>query len=322
MGNRNTAGMAAFGIFLIFLAMSIKTGEAQETAPVVTPVYGKSRLSQLGLSVEATRMGHMGGAIPPLSTARREPALAVEDWPRPGHLGAIIRKFYSLFGLDDKKASEALNQPLVLIGADLYRLNCQSCHGPDGNGSPPEIKPVLGPVQGASPVLVQRRMEERGRPIDKAFAEELAADAEKALRERLIKGGEKMPAFRHLEGEEVGALFSYLKWLVGAPASETPDLRVVQSVARVGEHLGKGTCHICHDATGPGGGHMMMMRGTIPSLASFPKQKSMGEVAAKVLRGASGMMAMMHRSRMPVFPYLMEEEVVASYLYLAAYPPR
>jgi mono/diheme cytochrome c family protein len=93
-------------------------------------------------------------------------------------------------------------------------------------------------------------------------------------------------------------------------------------VARVGEHLVKGTCHICHDATGPGGGRMMMMRGTIPSLASFPAEKSPDDLVRKVRYGTSGgMMAMMGGGRMPTFRYLTEEEVVAAYLYLSNDPP-
>lgn len=84
----------------------------------------------------------------------------------------------------------------------------------------------------------------------------------------------------------------------------------------------KGTCHVCHDATGPGSGHMMMMRGTIPSLASFPEEKSPDDLIRKVRYGASGMMGMMGGGRMPTFRYLTEEEIVAAYLYLANYPPR
>jgi hypothetical protein len=41
-------------------------------------------------------------------------------------------------------------------GADLYRLNCQSCHGAEGTGSPPEIKSVLGLVQGSPLELVRQ----------------------------------------------------------------------------------------------------------------------------------------------------------------------
>ena len=103
-----------------------------------------------------------------------------------------------------------------------------------------------------------------------------------------------------------------------------------ESLARVGEHRVKGTCQVCHPATGPGASHMMMyMRGVIPSLASMPEQRSPSAVLGKVREGGvlhgGGMMGrggMMDRmSRMPVFSFLTDEEVVAAYLYLSEYPP-
>jgi mono/diheme cytochrome c family protein len=293
---------------------------AEGAAPTVTPVSGKSWLQHLGLSLDQTRMGRMGGASSPSSSARREPMPQVGR-SSSGPLGVLLRRFYAVLP-DEGKAVKALNEPFVLGGADLYRLNCQSCHGPDGAGSPPEINSLIGPVQGTSPTLIRRRMKERGHPIDEAFARQLAAEGDKPLRERLVNGGEKMPAFKHLEGKEVDALLGYLKSLAGVPEERNADLRVTQSVARVGEHLVKGTCHLCHDATGPGSGHRMMMQGIIPSLASFPEQKSPSDVSHKVLQGDSGMMGMRGGGRMPVFPYLTEEEVAAAYVYLASYPPR
>jgi len=65
-----------------------------------------------------------------------------------------------------------------------------------------------------------------------------------------------------------------------------------------------------------------MMRRGIPSLASFPEQKSAGDVIRKVREGASGMMGLMGLERMPRYPYVTEEEVTAAYLYLAVYPPQ
>lgn len=43
-----------------------------------------------------------------------------------------------------------------------------------------------------------------------------------------------------------------LRELAGTPPGEGTGLVVPQSAARVGEHVVKGTCHVCHDATGPG----------------------------------------------------------------------
>lgn len=316
-------GALAAGLALVAaLAGDLATGAPQEKAPTITPVSGRSWLRHLNADIEATAMGQRGGISPPPATARVEPRPFVEDRSRRGFFRALTDGIASLFRRGERGGSEALNEPFILTGADLYRLNCRSCHGVDGSGSPPEVESLLDPVRGTSPALIRRRMEERGLAIDEDFAGELAAEAMEAIRERLAGGGEKMPAFRHLEGVEIDALIAYLKELAGVPGDEIPDLRVTQPVARVGEHLVKGTCRVCHDATGPGGGRMMMMRGGIPSLASLVSQRSPREVTRKVLRGSSAMMGMMGRTRMPRFPYLTEEEVLAAYLFLANYPPR
>lgn len=132
-----------------------------------------------------------------------------------------------------------------------------------------------------------------------------------------------MPPFRHLRGDEVDALIGYLQRLAGVPSSKSANLLVRESAARVGEHMIKGTCHICHDATGPGGGHMMMMQGTVPSLASLPQDHSLGSVERQVQYGSSGMMRrMMGGETMPTFPYFTEEEIAAAYFYLVEYPPQ
>ncbi len=293
-------GAGAFGKFATGLPRS------EDAAAVVTPVVGPSWIKHLGLpNSRATAMGRTGGSIPAPASQREEPNL--------------------LLRIDRRRSSELLNETFVLTGADLYRLNCQSCHGSDGRGSPPEIKALLDPVRGASPTLVQQRMKAMGRPIDQKFAEELAADAEAALRQRLQNGGEKMPPFRLLHGDEIDALLEYLKKLAGVPSTERKEIQVTQSVARVGEHLVKGTCHVCHDGAGPWGGPMAMMRGTIPSLASFPEQYSIQQVIRHVKMGSSGMMCrmmwMMGGETMPAFPYITEEEIAAAYLYLVEYPP-
>ena len=290
---------------------------------VVTPVRGPSVIARHGLALETTRLGQAGGSGSPPETARTEPPLASEigrGWRSP--MGAALERFFSLFREGRADAAATLDETFVLTGADLYRLNCRSCHGPAGAGAPPEIPSYVGPVQGASAALIRRRLEARGAEVDDAFVRDLAADGEQTLRERLQNGGERMPAFPHLEGNEVDALIWYLKRQADVPEAIGQPHEVTESVARVGEHLAKGTCHVCHDATGPGGGRMMMMRGVIPSLASFAEQKSPDDLVRKVRDGASGMMGMMGGGRMPVYPYLTEEEILASYLYLITYPPR
>jgi mono/diheme cytochrome c family protein len=93
----------------------------------------------------------------------------------------------------------------------------------------------------------------------------------------------------------------------------------MQSVSRVGEHLVKGTCRICHDATGPGVGRMGMMRGIIPSLASFIWEQSMQSIVWQVELGSRTMM-MMGGQRKPAYPYITAEKAGAAYLYLLQYP--
>jgi mono/diheme cytochrome c family protein len=288
---------------------------------VVTPVSGPSVIARLGLSLSETRFGQNGGTDGPPETARTEPPLT-EQAPGASPMGGMMREFFTRLR-NHQETSEILARPFVITGGDLYRLSCQSCHGPHGAGSPPEIPSYLDAVRGSSPTLIRQRIEARGQPADEAFVKELAAEGDRDLRNRLLKGGQKMPPFPHLEGAEVTALLHYLKQQAGVPEATAGQQTVSESIARVGEHLVKGTCHICHDATGPGSGHMMMMRGVIPSLASFPEEKSPDDLIRKVRYGASTTMGMMMGgARMPIFPYLTDEEVVAAYLYLEAYPPK
>ena len=267
---------------------------ANSSAYAVSPVSGPSWLKHLGLTQPQTRMGQTGGSEPIPASARKEPNV--------GPSGTI--------------------QPFGLAGADLYRLNCRSCHGSDGKGSPPEINSLIGPVQATSAVAFESRMKARGTEVSHEMASEMAAEAAKNLRDRLQNGGKAMPAFKHLREDEVEALLGYLDKLAGVPAGKKAHVIVTESAARVGEHVVKGTCHICHDATGPGGGHMAMMRGIIPSLASLPQENSLSSFATQVQNGSSGMMMMMAGPRMPKFPYLTDEEVAAAYSYLAHYPPQ
>jgi mono/diheme cytochrome c family protein len=298
---------------------------------VVTPVQGPSWLHHLGIfDLNLTAMGRMGGLEPPFSPGRQEPNFPIANPEGRGMgmmgrggmgMGGMMGRIYSDYRSNPAELMGLMNEKFFLTGIDLYRLNCQSCHGPFGHGSPPEINALIGPVEGTSPVLIKARMKKWGRPIDEKLALELAAQAEESIRQRLQKGGKKMPAFSHLDGEEVEALFQYLKKHVGALDEGKKDLRVTQSVARVGEHLIKGTCHICHDTVGPGSGRMAAMRGIIPSLASFPYEQSIQSVVRQVEFGTMRMMMMMSGQRMPAFPYLTEDEAAAAYLYLVRYQP-
>jgi mono/diheme cytochrome c family protein len=296
--------------------------------PVVTPVEGPSWLKHLGIT--NSPMGRMGGTEPPQVPPRQEPPLEIpHEQPGGGMgmhggmgMGRMMGRILSSVRSNPAETSNLMNEEFSITGADLYRLNCQSCHGPGGKGSPPGIKSLLGPVQGTSPAFIKQRMDKLGRAIDDTLAEALARDAEGTIRQRLQNGGEKMPPFHHLANEEVDVLLQYLQQLAAVRDSGAKPLLVTESVARVGEHVIKGTCHTCHDATGPGGGHMAMMSGIIPSLASFPKEQSMQNVVRQVELGSSSMMSMMNGETMPAMPFITANEAAAAYLYLAQYPPK
>lgn len=292
----------------------------------VTPVRGPSWIRHLGIrDIRETALGQVGGSEPPAASARKEPELAGgESQPQGGMgmgMGKMMGRIFSNYRSNQKEVARLMNEKFFLSGSDLYRLNCQSCHGPKGEGKPPEIKSLIGPVQGTSQAFVEERMKKMGHPIGAVMARQLAAEADSSLRQRLDKGGEKMPEFRHLNGEERNALLAYLGTLAGISGGATRPMMVKESVARVGEHLVKGTCHICHDATGPGGGHMAMMQGIIPSLASFPNEKTMQDLVRQVELGSMRMMSMMGGQIMAAYPYITEDEVAAAYLYSVKYPP-
>jgi mono/diheme cytochrome c family protein len=341
------SGAAAFickvliGIFIVFTGIFIfaDKGEAKQSqtarqsgvkdkqnldpADVVTPVRGPSWLKQLGIfDIRASAMGEMGGYDPPPPSPRKEPIFPVETARSGGgmgmRMGGMMGRSYSSYRLNPPDIERLIGERFFLAGSDLYRLDCRSCHGPDKNGLPPEINSIIGPFEGTSPALIEKRMKKLGRPIGAEMAKELASQAEENIRQRLQNGGKKMPPFRHLDREEVNALFKYLKAYVGAPESKGKEILVMQSVSRAGEHLVKGTCQICHDATGPGVGRMGMMRGIIPSLASFPWEQSMQSIVWQVELGSRMMMG---GQRMPAYPYITAQEAAAAYLYLLQYPP-
>jgi mono/diheme cytochrome c family protein len=301
------------------------SGDTQHIDPadLVTPAHGPSWLKHIGIfDIRASAMGEMGGYDAPPPSPRKEPEFPVET-ARSGNpmgmgMGGMMGRSYSNYRLSPSEAERLMGERFFLAGSDLFRLDCRSCHGPNGDGAPPEINSLIGPFQGTSPALLEKRMKKLGRPIGAKLAKDLAAQAEENIRQRLHNGGKKMPPFRHLDREEVNALLKYLMVHVGAPEYQGKEMLVKQSVSRVGEHLVKGTCQICHDATGPGIGRMGMMRGIIPSLASFPWEQSMQSIVWQVNLGSRMMMG---GQRMPAYPYITAEESAAAYLYLLQYPP-
>ena len=141
---------------------------------------------------------------------------------------------------------------------------------------------------------------------------------------RVHNGGQRMPSREHLSSGELDLLFAYLGVLAGSPKAG-PARHETVNWARVGQHVVKGTCHICHDAVGPRPSGEEMGRGKIPSLQSLLLSQPVAEFVTKARSGAPADLTglgMLHRGRMPVFYYLHDEEIAAAYVYLATYPPQ
>ncbi len=278
------------------------SASAQETARkdvAVTAVSGESWLAHLNRSFNETNMGKTGRLGPP------EPGETASPW-------------------HPDLPSSVASQTLTLHGSDLYRLNCQGCHGESGQGAPPEINSVINPVRATSVALVMERMKTAGMDISRANADKLAQQANSALLLRLHTGGENMPPFPHLDEGEIRSLYAYLKQLAGIPGAEGEQVAVKESPIRVGEHIVKSTCHTCHSAAGPDPNPQQLWDGAIPPLSVLTTRKSRPEFIRKVTRGAPilmGAQPMLYRGRMPVFYYLSEDEAADVYLYLTLYPP-
>ena len=134
-----------------------------------------------------------------------------------------------------------------------------------------------------------------------------------------------MPPLPHLDASDVDVLYAYLTELAKVPDSQRQS-RLTASWARLGEHVVKGTCHICHDAVGPRpSDDAMMLQGAIPPLAVLVADNPQVTFVSKVRSGAPVMMtrpSFHYRGRMPVFYYLQDQELAAAYDFLVAYPPQ
>lgn len=302
--------------------MLVANVEVKTEAPAtpIAAVQGPSWLKHLGLTISQTQMGQAGAGGPVPTTSDKKPGLTAGTPARPGSLKPIVQRLLSTLRAGPEQSSEILNEKFVAAGSDLYRWNCQGCHGPDGKGVAPEINSVLGPVQGTSPALTRTRMEARGVDADDEVINQVTELAEASLHDRLQHGGKSMPSFEYLRADEVEALIGHLEKLAGVPPTKRDGLLVPESAARVGEHIERGTCHICHDATGPGAGHASMKQGTIPSLASIPREHSLSGVVHQVQYGSCDGMKMTGGDVMPAYPYFTEEEIAA--IYFAEYAAR
>jgi mono/diheme cytochrome c family protein len=157
-----------------------------------------------------------------------------------------------------------------------------------------------------------------------ADAVKMADQSKDALLQRLHNGGQDMPAFPHLDDSEVRALIAYLKQLSGLPGAEREQNNLKESPMRVGEHIAKSTCHICHAAYGANPSPQQIAEGAIPPLSALTSRVTLPQFVRKVTAGAPIVMgepASACRGRMPVFYYLSQDEAADVYLYLTLYPP-
>ena len=289
------SGCSGFGESKI-IATDKSRVQVGSTNPIVTPVTGESWLTHLNRPFGETSMG---------KTGHLGPAPGREIMPRPFDITQLPAK-------------------ATLKGSDLYRLNCQGCHGESGFGAPPEINSVINPVRSTSTALVIERMKNAGMDIPRADAVKLAQQSNQALLQRLHNGGENMPSFSHLSEPEIRSLVAHLKVLAGVPGAVRKQSTVRESANRVGELIVKSTCHTCHSAMGPDPGPQQLLDGAIPPLNTLTIRKSQPEFIQKVTVGAPILMGtppLLCRGRMPVFYYLSEEEAADVYLYLTRYPP-
>ncbi len=286
---------------------SIVATAARGTSSHASFMKTPSWLSHLQLTVGETRMGQMGGSA---SSPTQRQAEMMQP-AAPATLSSVMQQVLATYRSNSAQSAQLLKQTFPVTGEDLYRWNCQACHGADGKGAPPEINSLLGPVQGTSPALWKARMAARGIDADDDMAAQASDMAATSLRDRLRVGGKSMPAFEYLNTDEVEALLGYLEKLAEVPGSKRSGLVVQESAGRVGEHILRGTCHICHDGSG-----QVTAKGAIPPLASIPQQQSVTAVVHQVAHGSSIKIKMMGGPVMPAFPYFTNDEIAAAYLVL------
>jgi hypothetical protein len=271
-------------------------------AQVVTPVEGKSWLERLHRPFNSTSMGQSSGVHGPAAPMPNE-------WPLRQPAMTLSNKF--------------TGQSTTLHGADLYRLNC---HGATGTGSPPEINSVIDPVRATSAKMYMERMKKVGMDVSLKDATALAKTARTTLITRLQRGGTDMPSPNpDMTNAEVRSLYAYLRQLAGIPGAGQEQVAVVEPPLRVGEHIVKSTCHICHGSVGHNPSPQELMEGQIPPLSTLTSRLSFNEFVLKVMAGTpvlEGTLAIPVRGRMPVFTYLTPDEAADAYLYLSRYPPR
>jgi mono/diheme cytochrome c family protein len=291
---------------LLFLAeLTFGQGAvSRDGAAAITAVTGESWLHHLHRSFDETSMGRTWRLGPP---------------------GSAIDHTPSRLRLLAPSASTATGSNMeTLHGSDLYRLNCQGCHGESGLGAPPEIGSLIDPVRATSSTMVEQRMSKVGMVMSRRQTAEMVTQSRVALLKRLHEGGQDMPSFHHLSAREIRSLVAYLQQLAGVPSASEEQVAIQESHARVGELIVKSTCHICHSATGVNPTPAELSQGAIPPLSALPDRVNEQQLVRKVTSGApviAATMSPVFRGRMPVFSYLRENEAADVYEYLTTYPP-
>ena len=285
----------------VFVLASSLLGQTGAGDISVTAVKGESWIRHLHRSFGETSMGKTWS----LGPAPPEPGKDVPPW--------------------QLNLSAGFPTPVVTLhGSDLYRMTCQGCHKESGQGAPPEINSVVDPVRATSVAAITARMKAAGREMSRSDIAAMAKESKAMLLQRLHIGGEHMlpPT---LSEAEIRSLVVYLEQLSGIPGAEKNQIAVKESSYRVGEHIVKSTCHVCHSATGPNPSPDQILKGAIPPLSALTTRVSLSGFVRKVTSGAPIIMGTpptYYRGHMPVFVYLSQDEAASAYLYLIRYPPR
>jgi hypothetical protein len=148
-------------ICALFVSVALMFGQSTARKDAaITAVTGESWLHHLNRSFDETSMG---------KTWRLGPATD-ESAPR-------LQR--SMTVLSDSTTSGTSME--TLRGSDLYRLNCQGCHGEHGLGAPPEIGSLIDPVRATSVVLVTQRMKMTGVALSRRETAQLVNQSTSAL---------------------------------------------------------------------------------------------------------------------------------------------
>ena len=304
------------GIIIWTVSLCVTVGFACESSSLADTTASGSHRSG---NSEPTAIG--GRKLAPASA----PDVRRDEHGQDGAAGAVDG--YAARGvcpLADGIGLRAWNENVTVQGADLYRMNCRGCHGEDGHGAPPEINSVINPVRATSAAAMMERMKTAGMEMSRADADEAGAAIEGYAARPAASwrtGHAGVSASERSRSEFAGRLPAAVGGVRGA---EGEQVAVREARVRVGEHIVKSTCHICHSAAGPNPNPQQLYEGAIPPLNTLVLRTSRAEFIRKVTHGAPIMMGAPPRvvpGRMPVFYYLSEEEAADAYLYLTRYPP-